>query len=537
MILEILLVNHKQITKPSQFEHGLVVNGQAYKFVGSLLWDLGSHYRAIACIFEKYYMYDGTWTGEFKCKWHNENQDFGNGFFAAKLWYVLVTEDDYEEVPSVASGVGYSEGMSIGPKRRLKLTEEVCVACSQEIHIFTPCVTVVEKSGNLVENVSNYHLKIACCETLRERSEELLEAADKSPYPQKERDEIAEMLQSAFQNNDSEIDLTKDNSKDDSSSSSSIISTVESSKEKKQTKTDSKDESKDDSSSHSSQRSERVKAEEGQGMAETGKKYSLHVGDMIEHTVCAISASAAEAIVIEISTEEDGIIEGRQDVFTDHFHSEMMGLDDDDKFKIVESNHDDAPPKGVWMSLQEVNLTPGNIREGGVGKRAALPEPSPPKAKKSKNASSNGASPPKAKKSKNSSSNDAKETKESDSNKASGKKGKKKKKRSLYPRGLSIDNVRVRGPIPRCKFCGSQIPRGSAHTINRVSHGRDETYTDDRHYHLWCIGELTETEMNRLRARLEETSDVDVDENTKLRVLSAINERLYGLNGESNARR
>ena len=269
-------------------------------------------------------------------------------------------------------------------------------------------------------------------------------------------------------------------------------------------------------------------------MAEIGKKHSLHVGDKIEHTVCAkVSASPAVATVM------DGIIEGRQDVFTDHFHSEMMGLDDDDEFKIVESNHDDAPPKGVWMTLHEVNLIPGNIREGGVGKRAApcLPEPSPPKAKKSKNSASNDASPPKAKKHKNASSNDAKEeTKESDSNKARRKKG-KKKKNSLHPRGLSIDKVRVRGQLPRCKLCGRQIPRGSAHTINRVAYGRNETYTDDRHYHLWCVGELTDAEINRLRARLAETSGVDVDENTKLRVLSAINERLYGLNGESNARR
>ena len=82
-------MNNQQMTKPSQFEHGLVVNGQACKFVGSLLWNLGSHCRAIAHVYDKYCMYDGMWDGEFKCKWHNENKDFGSGFFFLVFVYCI----------------------------------------------------------------------------------------------------------------------------------------------------------------------------------------------------------------------------------------------------------------------------------------------------------------------------------------------------------------------------------------------------------------------------------------------------------------
>ena len=93
-ILELMIsvLEEHQITNPSGFEHELEINDVTYVFVGALLYN-GSHYRALVLVGGKYLVYNVMWFLRsnrrcVKMKWHPDDQDFGGGWFAGKLWYV-----------------------------------------------------------------------------------------------------------------------------------------------------------------------------------------------------------------------------------------------------------------------------------------------------------------------------------------------------------------------------------------------------------------------------------------------------------------
>ena len=90
-------------------------------------------------------------------------------------------------------------------------------------------------------------------------------------------------------------------------------------------------------------------------------QHSLHVGDVVEYTRY-LSASDSTTVVATIYEIGDSI-----------YRDEKIGIRtslpyaaltfSNSAFKIVDSEHNDAPPQDEWTSLDEVNLVRGKIDE------------------------------------------------------------------------------------------------------------------------------------------------------------------------------
>ena len=139
VLLEIMLysVGSNAILNTSEFEHELEINENHYTFGGALLFN-GIHYQSLCVVHDRFVVYDGMGFGgrsKVKLKYLKENCNFGSGWAAKKLWYVLDKTSDACRI-----GVSHPVGISIGPMREQTSNSSVRV----------PLVASIRLKGQLV---------------------------------------------------------------------------------------------------------------------------------------------------------------------------------------------------------------------------------------------------------------------------------------------------------------------------------------------------------------------------------------------------
>ena len=89
--------------------------------------------------------------------------------------------------------------------------------------------------------------------------------------------------------------------------------------------------------------------------------YSLHPGDIIEYYDWATMHSSLKIIKATVSSINDSCFGDDKFVVTTSkslFHP--LDIEHNDRFRMVSSKYKDAPLRGQWTSLKEVNLIKGN---------------------------------------------------------------------------------------------------------------------------------------------------------------------------------
>ena len=135
-------------------------------------------------------------------KWHPDDQDFGGGWFAGKLWYVKessqhqLTDMTVENTNVHVRNVGYPDGISIAPKKSSRFCGDNCPACKSEILEGSPSLTLMESSSSKkgFNQAHHYHLTPRCCKELRNRHIEVSKALDKSSYSNEFKRVVRETL-------------------------------------------------------------------------------------------------------------------------------------------------------------------------------------------------------------------------------------------------------------------------------------------------------------------------------------------------------
>ena len=84
----------------------------------------------------------------------------------------------------------------------------------------------------------------------------------------------------------------------------------------------------------------------------------------------------------------------------------------------------------------------------------------------------------------------------------------KQKKTKRYPMGVSIQQVKARGPQPSCQYCHDLIKRGEWHTVKR-SKPEGKKWDTSVHYHFMHFRYLSFEEQRQLVTIVSRSEDVD----------------------------
>ena len=90
--------------------------------------------------------------------------------------------------------------------------------------------------------------------------------------------------------------------------------------------------------------------------------YSLHPGDIIEYYDLATIHSSPTVVRATVTSIVDSCFQNEKcTVITSAQLFHPLDMQHNDRFRIVSSNHKDAPLPGEWTSLNKVNLVKGKI--------------------------------------------------------------------------------------------------------------------------------------------------------------------------------
>jgi len=425
-ILELVLYSHEEdyITSSLQFEHELEINEHRYMLGGALLFN-GSHYRSVCVVHDRYLMYDGVGFGKASAnrnlmRYLNADGKFGKGWAAKKLWYVLERTTD-----ACRLDISYPIGISIGPIRdSMSESSRLCASCGNDIFGIgsNACVTIRQDEDDMTDDddsstewktkkIEHLHLKCAN-RTLKAKTEELKLAVEASLYSENVKKDImaelfGEELSSSSSEDESEEKVSTASSKKKEASSTSATkdnedvddSTTIEKKEVFVAKYDEGihvcknfpdlDEKKKEIPGKSTwhrgkvEREERIDGEniypyliryDDNDAEEMYEKHledvivKLRVGDRIEYRGCNELRNTIATIVkiAEPYYEDDEYY----DITTTAQFSELSADHGSGRFRIVDSVHPDAPPTGVWTTLEDVNMILGRLDDWDEATRA-----------------------------------------------------------------------------------------------------------------------------------------------------------------------
>ena len=195
------------VNKPSDINHELIINEVRYKFVGALLYNGNGtfgHYRSVYFLGGKFAQYDGMFSGAYKMKWHAENNCFGAGWGAAKLWYVPIVNGNGIDIhagigastfDSIES-IGVPNGLSFILKPNIaQAVDDNCNECNTKVQPATPCLVARDKKSE----TTNFH--IHCCSGLKDKASEIFEAVDNCSFWPAGKVELRKMLLDQFGTN------------------------------------------------------------------------------------------------------------------------------------------------------------------------------------------------------------------------------------------------------------------------------------------------------------------------------------------------
>ena len=421
-ILELVLYSDKKddITSTSKFEHELEINEHRYMLGGALLFN-GSHYRSVCVVHDRYLMYDGIGFGKASVnrnllRYLNADGVFGKDWVAKKLWYVLERTTD-----ACRLDITYPIGISIGPIRdSMSNSSKLCASCGNHIFGSNTCVTIRPEEDDTKDDddsstdewkqIEHLHLKCAN-RTLKSKTEELKLAVEASLYSENvKKDIMAELFGVELSPPSSEDELEKESTASSNKKEASSISVAKD------------DEGVDDSATVKKKEVREAKYDEGihvcknfpdvdekkkvipgkstwyRGKVEREERIDgeniypyliryddddaeemyekeledvivkLRVGDRIEYRgYNELQNTIATIVEIEEPYYEN---DEYYDITTTAQWSDISANRGSDRFRIVDSVHPDAPPAGVWTTLEDVNMILGRLDNWDEATRA-----------------------------------------------------------------------------------------------------------------------------------------------------------------------
>lgn len=346
-------------SSPSEIPQSFRLCGKEYICCGALLNDPdNTHFRALAKIEGKFAMYDGMVSGTNIIKWLAEDCSFGQNFSVGKVWYVQRNSPGSTEVQEWSHDVkiGIPDGISVRSTMRSHTRHEhVCQDCNSNQPHGVPLITLKEETGNGTKNVSYYHIGKCCINgKIKSKAVDVRAAIETSDFPK----EGQEMLQEKF---DSLLDnVGTDSTDEDDGGNNRIINGIDTIAEAEEDKKD------DDSSSESSGsiNSDKLSGSSSMTSSNADKRYSLRVGDKIRSRTYFPALNNGNEFVEGIVTEIVSVgTFGYPAVRTDGGVACTLDYEDCPHFQLIQSDHNDAPPKGKGTSLQKVNLVEGKLDE------------------------------------------------------------------------------------------------------------------------------------------------------------------------------
>jgi len=427
-ILELVLYSHEKdyITSSLQFEHELEINEHRYMLGGALLFN-GSHYRSVCVVHDRYLMYDGCGFGKASAnrnlmRYLNADGKFGKGWAAKKLWYVLERTTD-----ACRLDISFPIGISIGPIRdSMSESSRLCASCGNDIFGIgsNACVTIRQDEDDMTDDddgstelktkkIEHLHLKCAN-RTLKSKTEELKLAVEASLYSENvKKDIMAELFGEELSSSSSEDELEEKSTatsdekeassipaaKDDKSVDDSAATAVKKKKALIIAKYDEGihvcknfpdlDEKKKEIPGKSTWYRGKVERElmvdgsiirpyliryDDDDVEEMYEKeledviVKLRVGDRIEYRgYNELQNSIATIVEIEEPYYET---DEYYDITTTAQFSDISANRGSGRFRIVDSVHPNAPPTGVWTTLENVNMILGKLDNWDEATRA-----------------------------------------------------------------------------------------------------------------------------------------------------------------------
>ena len=349
IILELYIYgDHEDMwSSPREIPQSFTLCGKEYIFCGALLRDRDNiHFRALAKIAGKYAMYDGMHRNPIK--WHRESDRFGGNFGVGKAWYTQRKSANSTELQTLSHDVkiGIADGISIRFALNNHTRHEDCCQHCNGNQGDQPQIILKEKTEDGMTNVSYYHIAKDCMvEKIKSMSVDVLAAIENSEFPEDGQVMLRKKVTSLLYDMDTDEDDSHSGSDSDSDSDSNGGGGGGSGTSLRKNTTGSLESS----------------------IAE--KSGVLRVGDRIRYNPYFPGLSNGRPVEGNVTKIKlDGIF-GYPSVDVDAEMVCSLDYESNSFFQLINSDHDDAPPNGIWSCLQKVDLEEGRLDDTSMKER------------------------------------------------------------------------------------------------------------------------------------------------------------------------